>query len=219
MEVAHGEKGQQWNTNYTTKTPGDLRATAASLLKREGMQYKASDPASGRKEIFVLLANLGIRPDSYENSVACTKEQMEQFELDLQTTANAVRDGEIRVKSRGCKTTLLAGVNPCSGRPGLSTAVARKSGGKFPAAYSWSKRGRQHAADAAYCTFQPAAARYQLDGLARPTASARMAPGSRAESGSRLDRAGYQQDAMLRALLGCRGVPLRLRYGKLYAAR
>jgi hypothetical protein len=80
------------------------------------MQYKAADPAAGRKDIFVLLANLGIRPDSYDDSVACpvacTKEQMEQFELDLQTVADAVRDGDIRVKSRGAKTTLLAGVNP-----------------------------------------------------------------------------------------------------------
>jgi hypothetical protein len=125
MEVAHGEKGQQWNTNYTTKTPGDLRATAASLLKREGMQYKASDPASGRKEIFVLLANLGIRPDSYEDSVSCTKEQMEQFELDLQTVADAVRDGEILVKSRGCKTTLLAGQAEAFHVPLTSTATRK----------------------------------------------------------------------------------------------
>jgi hypothetical protein len=93
-----------------------MKATAANIIKKSppNLIYDSKHPGQGRKNLFDTLAELGIDTGNFVAVFTLDKTQRQTYETDIQKVANAVRDGEIKVKSRGAETTLLRGRNPCN---------------------------------------------------------------------------------------------------------
>jgi hypothetical protein len=86
-----------------------MKATAVSIIKKSPLNlvYDSKHPGQGRKNLFDTLAELGIDTGSFVAVFTLDKTQRQTYEVDILKVANAVRDGEIEVKSRGAETTLL----------------------------------------------------------------------------------------------------------------
>jgi hypothetical protein len=115
LKTARGGNGQTEQTDYVSKTPGDMKATAPSIIKKSHLNliYDSKHPGQGRKNLLDTLAELGIDTGSFVAVFTLDKTQRNSYEADIQKVANAVRNGDIEVKSRGAETTLLQGRNPC----------------------------------------------------------------------------------------------------------
>jgi hypothetical protein len=111
LKTARGGNGQTEQTDYVSKIPGDMKATAAGIKKKSPLNlvYDSKHPGEGRKNLLDTLAELGIDTGSFVPVFTLDKTQRRTYEADIQKVANAVRDGEIEVKSRGAETTLVRG--------------------------------------------------------------------------------------------------------------
>jgi hypothetical protein len=114
VETAMGIKGQVPKTSYRINKPGDMKDIATALWKKEGVVLDSRSFAAGRKLLAELATKLGLNLNSFGAAKALTKDEMEQYELGLTSVINAVRDGDLTVKSRGILTSLMGGRNPCS---------------------------------------------------------------------------------------------------------
>jgi hypothetical protein len=126
LKSAQGGNGQTEQTDFVSKTPGDMKTQAASIIKKSHLSliYDSKHPGLGRKNLLDMLAELGIDTGSFVAVFTLDKTQKKTFEADIQKVANAVRDGDIEVKSRGAETTLLQGRNPCSTATSRCTRLA-----------------------------------------------------------------------------------------------
>ena len=113
VKTSLGEIGQQSRTSFHPRTPGDMKAYAGQLVKRHHLEFDSRQPSVVRKRLIDLLTEIGIVLDSFRSSHTITIHQFNTFMVDVQRVSDGVRDGEIQVTSRGPKTTLKGGANPC----------------------------------------------------------------------------------------------------------
>jgi hypothetical protein len=91
LKTARGGNGQTEQTDYVSKTPGEVKATAASIIKKSPLNliYDSKHPGQG---LLDTLAKLGIDTGSFVAVFTLDKTQRKTYETDIQKVANAVRD-------------------------------------------------------------------------------------------------------------------------------
>jgi hypothetical protein len=67
LKTARGGNGQAEHTDYVSKNPGNMKATAASVIKKSPLNliYDSKHPGQGRKNLLDTLAELGIDTGSF----------------------------------------------------------------------------------------------------------------------------------------------------------
>jgi hypothetical protein len=121
VNTAMGAKGQVPKISYRINKPGDMKEIAIALWKKEGTTFDSRNIEAGRRLLVELAIMHGQDLTDFGATKALTKDGMEKFEFDVTAVSNAVRDGDLTVKSRVILTSFVCGHKPCppfsSGRP------------------------------------------------------------------------------------------------------
>jgi hypothetical protein len=84
------------NTYYASKTPGDVKNTAAGpgLLKKDPtLVFDSRQPGVVRKKLIDLVTKLGIDVNSFNPAAVLTKVEIHRYTDDIQKISHYVRDG------------------------------------------------------------------------------------------------------------------------------